>query len=630
MASKYQRITDLYESTIKDVTQSPKAWTAFLRSACLNYKLRFDEQILVYAQRPDATAVLEIERWNDVFKRWVNRGATGIAVFDDGHDGQSRLKHYFDISDTHESRFALPVPVWHMRPEYEAETIEHLENSFGDLADKSTLADTLVSAAKNAVDDNLADYLRELTDCREDSLLEELDGFNVEVEYKTLLQNSVAYMMMTRCGIDIDEYFDFDDFKFIIDFNTRQTVNALGIAASDIAETCLREIAPTALNLQRLEQNQNRTFANRGQQRHTVPNRQIEPAGQTAPAAENERSVEDGTDISDGGRLPHTEPDRAGGSARSPWQIRVTQEEVPQREPQGAVREPADGGDAERTSGGDRADGQRAVGTDHQTDSGAGGRDGSAESPRPNEVGGADEQHPPQRGGNDTERPDIRVKPLPTVAKQLNLFGEAEETAKAESPAFSVSGQIIDEVLTSGGNEPDSVLRIVSYFKKDHMTAANAEFLRNEYLGVPARAGGKGFIFGGNRVSVRFDERGIRVAAGDTALTDTATPVTWESAARRIRELLDLGRYAPQSELNKADGNELLSLANHIWELRRDRADGIEFDFIDPDMFGHGHPDDIARIAEILANPAERAKILAGLEEFSAAYQRDSGLLRFP
>ena len=242
--TKYQLITQAYNTTLKQVAK-PDEWMRFMRSACRNYKCRFDEQILIYVQRPDATAVLEIEKWNKQFGRWVNKGATGIAVFDDEHNGNYRLKHYFDIADTHESRFSRHVPLWQMEPQYEADVIENLENSFGELEDTSTLADALISAAKNAVDDNITDYLSELMNICEDSFLEDLDELNVEVEYQTALRNSVAYMLMTRCGIDGEAYFDFEDFQHVVDFNTLQTVNALGIAASDIAESCLREISAT-------------------------------------------------------------------------------------------------------------------------------------------------------------------------------------------------------------------------------------------------------------------------------------------------------------------------------------------------------------------------------------------------
>ena len=610
--TKYQLITGVYESTLQRVTNTPAEWTAFMRSACCNYKCRFDEQILIYAQRPDATAVLEIEKWNRQFRRWVNKGATGIAVFDDEHNGKSRLKHYFDISDTHESRFSRPVPIWRMESRYESEVIESLENSFGELEEKSDLANAILSAAKNAVDDNLTDYLNELMYCRVDSFLEELDDLNVEVFYRTALQNSVAYMLLTRCGIEADKYLDFEDFRHITDFNTRQTINALGMASSDIAETCLREISATVINLQKQERNKNHIFAKPEQSGDNV-------------IKNNEGSLNDGSvDISDGGRLPSTQPDRTGGRPSSPWQIRIAQKETPQAEPQGTVREPADIGQAERTPDGDRADSHRAVRIADRTDGNSAGRDGGAESIRPDEMGGPDEQYPSLGRGNDTERPDIRIKPLPTEYRQLTLMGEAEEE---KSSAFSISQQIIDEVLTSGGNEENSILRIAAYFKKDHMTAANADFLQKEYR----RYGntGKGFIFSGNHVSVWFEEKGIRIAVGDTVLTADASLITWEQAARRIRELLDIGRYMPQSELDKVDGNEIKALADHLWYTHQDLADGYEFSFLPEELFKGGFPDSTARIAELVAQPEQRDKILAGLQEFSADFAQSPELLRF-
>jgi len=253
--TKYQAITQAYNNTLQQVTKAPAEWTGFMRSACRNYKCRFDEQILIYAQRPDAVAVLEIEKWNKKFMRWVNKGATGIAVFDDEHNGNYRLKHYFDISDTHESRYSRPVPLWQMEQRYEAEVIEHLGNSFGELEDISGLSAALISAAKNAVDDNITDYLSDLMDCREGSYLADMDGSIIETAYRGVLQNSVAYMLMTRCGIESESYLDADAFQYVIGFNTPQTVNALGMATSDIAEACLREISATVISLQRQENN---------------------------------------------------------------------------------------------------------------------------------------------------------------------------------------------------------------------------------------------------------------------------------------------------------------------------------------------------------------------------------------
>lgn len=257
MPTKFQLITELYDQTVQNVTRSYESWTGFLRAACYNYKCPFDEQILIYAQRPDATAVLEMERWNRRFGRWVNRGAKSIAVFSD--DGQNCLKLYFDVSDTHASRFARPLPIWTMQPAFEPEVIETLEATFGDLAEKENLVDAVRSACHNAVADNITDYLQDLCDNRQDSLLEELDDLNMEVFYRETLEVSVAYMLLTRLGLRADDYFSPDEFVHVYEFNTTPTINALGIAASDIAEMGLREISRTVMQAQR-----DQFFANRG------------------------------------------------------------------------------------------------------------------------------------------------------------------------------------------------------------------------------------------------------------------------------------------------------------------------------------------------------------------------------
>ena len=251
MSRKYELISELYDRTCKTVVSNPQNWQNFLQSACRNYKLRYDEQLLIYAQRPDATAVLEIERWNKSFGRWVNKGARGIAVFADENRARQRLTHYFDISDTHESRYSRPVPLWDMRDEYTDDVIETLESTFGELDNKVTLGDAVMSAAQNAAEDNLPDYLNDLIYASEDSFLEGLDETMIASLYKKVVTNSVAYMIMTRLGIDTGEYFEADDFRDVTNFNTQDTMNALGFATSDIAEMGLSEISKTVMALNR-------------------------------------------------------------------------------------------------------------------------------------------------------------------------------------------------------------------------------------------------------------------------------------------------------------------------------------------------------------------------------------------
>lgn len=249
MARKYDLISELYRRTAHAVVSDVQNWQAFLRCACRNYRLRFDEQLLIYAQRPDATAVLEIERWNDKFGRWVNRGAKGIAVFEDADRSRQRLTHYFDISDTHASRYSRPVPIWDMKPEYTDDVIESLENTFGELENRESLADAVLSAAKNAVEDNIPDYLGDLMYAADDSFLYGLSEDMITAMYKKAVTNSVAYMMMTRLGIDTERFFEREDFSDITNFNTPEALNALGIASSDIAEMGLGEISRTVLLL---------------------------------------------------------------------------------------------------------------------------------------------------------------------------------------------------------------------------------------------------------------------------------------------------------------------------------------------------------------------------------------------
>ena len=384
MARRYEIITELYRKTVAGLA-APQVWQSFLTTACHNFRLPFDEQVLLYAQRPDATAVLPIEGkngWNKRFGRWVNRGATGIAVFDGDAVGRSRLKYYFDISDTHESRFARPVPIWTMRPEYEPAVIEALENSFGELADKTDLAAALLSAAKNAVEDNMPDYLTELKYYKENSFLEELDDLNIEVEYRRTLENSIGYMLLARCGIDPTCYFTDDDFRDVVDFSTPETLNALGTATGDIGQMCLSAVSRTALTMQR----QNRTFAEK-------PTIQYPEAEKKTTTPERSETYER-TDIHDAGRLPAAESASAPGAGNAPWEIRIAAEDIPETAPQSDLHEPADIGQAEPAPDGDRAGGSLPDGTADQPDGESRGRDGGTESQRPDEVDGADEQHP--------------------------------------------------------------------------------------------------------------------------------------------------------------------------------------------------------------------------------------------
>ena len=755
MARRYETITELYHETIAGLA-APQVWQSFLTTACHNFRLPFDEQVLLFAQRPDATAVLPIDGkngWNQRFGRWVNRGATGIAVFDGDAVGRSRLKYYFDISDTHESRFARPVPIWTMRPEYEPAVTEALENSFGELEDKFDLAAALLSAAKNAVEDNMPDYLTELKYYKENSFLEELDDLNIEVEYRRALENSIGFMLLARCVIDPAEYFTDDDFRDVVDFNTPNTLNALGTATGDIGQMCLSVVSRRALTLQRQAERGNRTFAEK-------PTIQYPEAEQDTTTTERSETNER-TDIHDAGRLPAAESASAPGAGNAPWEIRIAPENIPETAPESDLHESADIGQAESALDGDRADSENPDRADHGADGESRGRDGGAESQRPDEMDGPDEQPPALSGGDSAGRTDLQLTEQNSEAdsaelpaflderlimaivankdddlkykkQQIELYFSIhpEETDRAEylksayqdryteilvdgvrvgykpqadgllmwegaylsrtsesvfswgvvagwtaqliekkeyfintkitppksydsqqlslfdfadfnNPAQEDGGQIsfmsrpelpqqvIDEALCIGANDRNSRLIICAYFMKDHTPEENAAFLAKHY-----GTNGAGFYINDREYALWYDPEGIRVSTGRSAQNRYATLLSWEDAAKRIRELLDLGRYMPQHELDRVADYERKTLAESLALTARDFSEEARDAGYAPTLrlalsAKGGFPEIEQQIFELLKDPDMLQKITEEWSEFVKAHEQNRELMRF-
>ena len=609
---KYQFITELYRRTSDKIARNPENWQKFLFSACHNYKCRFSEQVLIYAQRPNATAVLELENWNKKFGRWVNKNSKGIAVFDT--KGRSnKLKYYFDISDTHAKYPSRPVPIWHMEKQYENAVVETLSHSFSDI-NSTTLEDILIETAKNAVEDHVIDYVEQLKGSYSGSYLEELDDFNVEVMFKKLLSNSVAYMLLARCGVDIEAYYEAEDFADILNFNTLSTINALGTATSDITEIILREVARSIAELEHEQKNP------KSQAVAKETEREYDQVKKQERTDKNDRN-----NLQQARGLPHTKPHITSRAISSPWQVGDHAPRVSPDAQADNLHESSDNSHPQSLSKGNRGASESTVGVANRTEERAGGSDRRAEGTEPDGLGRANEQHPTGGGRDRHKRANLQlVKPKPERPKyqQLNLF---ENVEVQKTFTFSISQQIIDEVLTSGGNEQNSIYRIISYFKKDHPTVNNASFLQEEY-GI----GGKGFIIGDARISSWFNEDGIHIAHGDTVLNSSnMVTVNWEQVAKRIRELFDMGRYAPQNELDKADSIELKAIADNLWYLHRDRKEGTEFTFLESELFKGGFPDSTARIAKLLMQPNQQEKTIKGLQDFATEYEQDSSLLRF-
>ena len=625
MASKYERITDLYLQTAGEVA-TQKGWPRFLTTACYNFRLSFDKQILLYAQRPDATAVLPIEGrqgWNQRFGRWVNRGSKGIAILDSDSNGQARIKYYFDIADTHEGRHARPVPIWAVHPEQELAIMETLENSFGTLESKENLGTALLSAASNVMEDNFQDYLAQLIYYKEGSFLEPLDEESLKAIFKPLLQNSIGYMLLVRCGIDPGTYFQREDFSYISGFNTLQTINALGTATSDISQMCLSEIARTVLSLQRQE---NRTFEDAAQKEYAVPENQPE------------RSMNHDTDhIHEAGGLPSPQPSPTPGTPDSPWEVRIDAPQIPSAEPESDLHESSDHGAAPRTSDGDRADVPEPAGSDRQPDGADRGRDGETESHRPDEMGGADEQLPRSSGGADSAGIDLRIEgilPPPSFEEQISFLGGgylAPEQEGEQQTFFSqpqLPQQVIDEALCIGFNDRNSRLIICAYFMKDKPLEDNAAFLQKRY-----GTNGAGLFIHDREYAIWYDPEGIRIATGRTVQKRYTTVVTWEQAAKRIRELLDLGRYMPQSELDRVQDFERLELAKSLIYARREFNDEArDAGYLPLTTLTYsakgGFPEIEAQMQRLLEDRVTLSQVVDEWTLFAAVYEKDSSLLR--
>ena len=460
MARKYDLISEMYRRTAHAVVSDVQNWQAFLRCACRNYRLRFDEQLLIYAQRPDATAVLEIERWNDKFGRWVNRGAKGIAVFEDAERSRQRLIHYFDISDTHESRYSRPVPIWDMKPEYTDDVIETLENTFGDLENRDSLADAVMSAAKNAVEDNIPDYLSDLMYAADDSFLYGLSEDMITSMYRKAVTNSVAYMMMTRLGIDTEPYFETEDFSVITNFNTPEALNALGIASSDIAEMGLGEISRTILALDR----KNRIIADRGQSDYNKAENTSERS------FENERA-----DIHNAGRLQSSRPDNAQPAGSDSGQVRSDETEVSQGTPQNPVLQSSDELHPDGAFGGSRTDSDETGRNPDEADGGAGGLDREPESGGYDEVGTGNEQLEEQSTGDRESGGHLR----------LDYYDRAHED---KSLPFFGGDDTIREILGITPHLKASKDEIRVFYESNPDNAARTEYVKgifnNDYTEV--------------------------------------------------------------------------------------------------------------------------------------------------
>ena len=610
MPRKDEFLSQLLSSKTQEIVSSPGKYTAFLQTAAQNYKYGFQEQVLIHAQRPDATACAEIGVWNRL-GRWVNRGATGIALLR-SPNLPYRIRYVFDVSDTN-NRENREISLWQMKPAYENEVIRTLQDKF--LLDSDSYFGEIVEVlSQRLAEEAVEDYLPDLLNNKQDSFLEELDDGSVARWFKESVSESVRYMVLHRCGYAPE--LDNDVFGRIQDFNTEITASLLGSAVSTLSESILREIGVTVKSLER---RQSRTFDSFGD---TVYNE--------ARKNEMERSQNNGTDLHNAGGLPAAQPDTPRESQGR--QVRNASPQLPPQAPGGAIYRDADEGHSERPSGGGGPGGQPDAGTADNADGPGARRDGGTESPESDAVGPADEQHPAGRRGDHLQSADLRVieeSPLPSVEEQVSFldggFSVPEEAQQAFFPQLQLPQQVIDEALCMGFNDRDSRKIICAYFMKDKPD--NADFLQRSY-----GTNGAGLIIQDQDYAVWYDPEGIRISPGHTVRNLHTTLVTWEQAAKRIRELLDMGRYIPKDELEQVPAFERRRIAQSLAFAVRECSAQVKEDGYLPltaktYSSNRGFPEIEAQMQRLLESPDTLKQLIDEWTLFAAAHANDRSLM---
>ena len=615
MPSKLQTYMQMADEAQRQITGSYRGWTGFLTTAARLYKYPYAEQVMIHAQRPDATACAEYDFWNEKMGRYVRRGSKGIALIDSSGE-RPRLRYVFDVSDTGGREFPKSRYLWEYREEHADAVSAMLESRYG-VDGKGGLPDQLERIASQLAEEYWRDYKRDILAIVDDSFLYGYDEFNVGAAFQSAAAVSISYSLMSRCGLEADDRFEHEDFLSIFDFNTPEAAAELGTAVSRINGEVLRQIEVTIKNYEREK------------------------------LAERSHS-HDRTDLHQERGLPDSRPDaeRDAGGRETPGQVRETAQELPSGAQTGAVQPSGAVGEAVPAPAGDRRDGEPEIGADDAGADEVGGRDGGAESPRPDEMGGADEQPEsagrgdhPQRAGvqltNDAPEAEPAQPPIPQ-AYQLSLFPTEDEQiayiAEAESytpSAFSMSipQSDIDHILRMEGNTDYARMKIATEFSKGKSAEEIAAFLQSSFHG------GNGVVTENGRYSAWYAEDGIHIANGDAArYLTSAKVVSWQEAAERIGQLLEQGEYAANVELAEAPGHERAELAQSIWYLRQDlsekaRAQGYLSCL--SDMRGGGFPEETARLAERLTDPAFREVLMDDFAQLRYDYREDRSLLRF-
>ena len=633
--ARLQEIRGLAEYTAKDVSSSPKDWMKYLDTAAKLYRYPFSDTLLIHAQRPDATACVSLEAWNQRMGRWVNRGAKGIALIDDTGP-RRQLRYVFDVSDTHMVKGGRTPNLWQLQKEQEEAVLDHLADAYGlEGRDTESLSNALMAVASYMAEENLEEAMEGLQYEIEDSFLYGLDEDSIRVMFRELYSNSAFYILSRRCGIDPMEYLEEEHFFGITDFNRLSVLSFLGNAVSQLVEPILMDIGKTIRKIQMEEQE--KTVADQNYIGYNEFNTLIRKS-------KSKGEIEHGTDLSQKGRLSVSEPDNQRGDSGN-REIRDASEDISEGTSEELVSEydadretgESSGTDREGSAGENGSTDERAAGT--LSGSGEGERSDGMDSPyeQPDSDGGGEHldgigiqlsEETTEQDLSEAEEIEASAFSLPALPTAKEQIREIEERMAAlYAGEISISPDVVDEVLRVGGNREGSQLRIIYNFMIEQTPEEYTEFVRREY-----GTGGKGLVIDGTEYSVWFDELGMQVAVGHTVTDRILDKVflSWEEVSGRIHQLLRQGEYAPQVVLDAARLNALEEHATVLAYMKHDMAEGVaEIVFGDTEIFHHGFPDTVKNLSELLAQPEYLSEINERLEGAALAYAEDKDIMRF-
>ena len=648
--SKLQDIRNLIQEHAVSVSSSPGDWMDYMDTASRLYRYSFSDQLLIHAQRPDATACASLELWNEKMLRWVNRGARGIALFDETWQN-TKLRYVFDISDTHMVAGGRSPYLWQMQEHQREEILTHLEEVYGlEEKDTATLQDALMAVAREMVSDNLEEYLDGLEYAVENTYLEDLDEVTIRSDFRQLVTDSVYYMLSRRCGIEPMELLEEEDFMHITDYNHLSALTFLGNAVSQLSESILIDIGRIVHKIsleearKEVEISKERNYNNFTTLMRETKNRDAETKKEEN--IENEGETDYGTDISSQGRLPVSESDRRRGRSDD-REIRDAAEDISEGTQEQPLSEPVPDREAEQPSGTDRESSTGENGqpdgeiTGEESGTGQGSRSDGMDSTHERTDGNSGREHLDGIGIQLVEdtREDGLSKAEEEIASALSLpeYPTANEQRRQieERAAALYAGEIpipeevVDEILRTGGNRKASQLRIIYNFMSEQTPEEYTEFVKREY-----RKGGKGFQIDGNEYSVWFDETGMQIAVGHTVtdhILDKAF-LSWEDVSGRIHQLLDQGEYAPQSVLDAARSNAVKEHAQALAYMKGDMAEGVAEIVFDEEDLPHLrsiYPEITDYLEEKIEDPQWLSELNERLDALAEAYEMDSSLMRF-